>query len=141
MDHQQLALYREASQLAHALRDFCETAQPKLSDMSEDELLECVSDYTDRLQALKALNDQIEDLNRQFSCSAGDLSEYEPLRLAVREDLSAIPIFEDICRDILTQRQKELASSLMKTQKRRRLSAYLQSPMIGEGPIHYEKRD
>lgn len=136
-----LSLYDKASDLAHKLRNYCENTQPKLPVMSEDELLECVTQYAEKLHILKELNDQIGDLTGQYLCAEKNLPKYESLRLAIRGDLTAVSAFEDICRSAILQKQKELRVSLMETQKRRRLSAYLQSSMMEQEQIHFERRD
>lgn len=136
-----LALYHEAGEVAHALRSYCEEMQPQLSFASEEALSQCVTRYSEMLETLKTLNDQIASANESPLQSPEDSARCERLRCLIRADLEYASSFKDGCALVLEDRCSRLRSTILQLQKRKRLSAYLQSPLIGQEQIHYERHD
>lgn len=136
-----LTLYREASRVSRTLRVYCEKARPRLTSMDEDDLSACVAYYTDILQLLERLNDRISEIENDSASPAGEQTECEALRRSIRADLKEAAALEDTCRAALERKREETRLLLLQIQKRRRLSAYLQSPLIGQDRVLYDRKD
>lgn len=135
-----LLLYREASRISNALRDFCEEMRPQLSSMEEEDLSDCATRYTDALIQLGQLSDQITELNRS-DLSSQDRIEQEALRQSIRSDLNGVAEMEQPLRAALESKRDEFQTFLVQIQKKRKLSAYLKVPLIGQDRNHYDRRD
>lgn len=134
-----LALYREAARLSGALRTYSAASLPELNKIDAQELAECVEKYCGALEKLRGISFQID---RQDQCaeSPETRAECETLRCSIRADLDDVSAFVEPCRRALQRRLSASQKDLLLVQKKKQLSAYLRSPLIGQDATHYDRR-
>jgi hypothetical protein len=133
-----LALYREASRLSQALRADSAAALSKLDTFGAQELSDCVNWYCGALDQLNALSRQVDEADRGSETSE-IAADCESLRDSIREDLKAAAAFVAPCRAALQRQLSAAREGILMTQERKKLSAYLRSPLIGQDVTHYDR--
>lgn len=134
-----LLLYREASRLSRALRDYSAAALPELDTFSIQKLLECVDRYCGALEKLNVLSNQVRETDAGAE-SAEETTACEELRSAIRADLDAASAFAGPCRKTLQRWMAASKGDLLLAQKKKKLTAYVCSPLLGQDGTSYDRR-
>jgi len=134
-----LALYREASRLSGALKAYSADVLSQLDAFSIQNLLDCVDKYCGALERLNSLSNQIDRADSSAE-SAETKAACEELRRSIRADLDAASAFVEPCRGTLQQRLSASKGDLLLAQKKKKLTAYIRSPLIGQEVTHFDRR-
>ena len=134
-----LALYQEARRLSGALKEYSVYARSEFDAFSVQNLLDCVDKYCGALEKLNVLSHQIDRVDTSLE-SIETRTACEEQRCSIRADLDAASAaFVEPCREALQQRLSASKNDLLLTQKKKKLAAYIRSPLVGQEITHYDR--
>lgn len=131
-----LELYREAKRLSASLRNYTDNMLAKLDTLDSEEISACVNHYCSEVEHLQTLSQKIDAIKCENS---PNIKECTSLRQAIRTDLDAIQIFILPCSAALQEKMEVVKQKLRLTQQRRKLSAYLRNPLMGQDISYFDK--
>lgn len=132
-----LELYWEAKRLSTSLRNYTDKILAELNTLDSEEISACVNHYCSEVERLQTLSYKIDAIK----CGdAPNIKERTSLRQAIRTDLDVIQTFILPCSAALQEKMKAAKQELRLTQQRRKLSAYLRNPLMGQDVSYFDKR-